>query len=168
MEKMKAVFLDRDGTIIVDKNYMHKIADIEYYPDTFTALKLIQSRGYEIFVVTNQSGVGRGMFAIEDVFLIHDAIQAELVKRGIKPFLDIRVCPDTPDKEGTFRKPAPDMILELAEKWDIDLDNSWMLGDKDIDALCGLNAGVSAATVRKEWDDYYYFENLTEFSKALT
>ncbi len=164
---MKAVFLDRDGTIIIDKNYLHNPNEIEYYSDTFAALKIIQSRGYELFLVTNQSGVGRGMFTLEDVHKVHDAIQAEMIKRGLKPFLDIKICPDAPDKLGTYRKPAPDMILELAKKWDIDLDESWMLGDKDIDAQCGLNAGVSAATVHKEWEDFYYFENLSEFAKSL-
>jgi len=165
---MKAVFFDRDGTLIVDKHYMHKIEDLEYYPDTFEVLKEIQSLGYETFIVTNQSGIGRGMFTEEQMHAVHEQMQKDCETNGIKKYKDIKFCPQHPEEENNFRKPHPQMLNELCEKWDIDRANSFMIGDKIIDAECGLNAQIQGVWLNEKKDDRFpSVKSLTEFLEYI-
>lgn len=164
---MKAVFFDRDGTLIVDKNYLHKANEIEYYQDTFDAIRLIQKLGYLCFIVTNQSGVGRGYFPLEDVFEVHQQMQVDLQNQNLTPYMDIKVCPQHPDEDNNFRKPDPKMILELGDQYRIDLKNSYMIGDKLIDAQCGKNAGCHGVTLRLDGHDFLNFNNLMDFALYL-
>ena len=76
----KAIFLDRDGTIIIDKHYLHDPNQVEYFEDTFEALKLMANKGYDLFMVTNQSGIGRGMFKVEDMHKVHEKIIKDLMR----------------------------------------------------------------------------------------
>ena len=168
---MKAIFLDRDGTIIIDKHYLHEPEKVEYFKDSFEAMKKLQNAGYELFVVTNQSGVGRGYFPLEDVYKVHEKMMSDMTKQGLKPYLDIAVSPHTPDDNSDYRKPGPNMILDLANKWDIDLGQSYMLGDKLSDAQAGLNAGCQGVLIRKsslkEHDEFPFFEDLASFANSV-
>jgi D-glycero-D-manno-heptose 1,7-bisphosphate phosphatase len=168
---MKAIFLDRDGTIIIDKHYLHKPEEVEYFSDSFEAMKLLQDAGYELFIVTNQSGVARGYFPLEDVNLVHDKMQEDMLKNGLKPYKDIAVSPHAPEDESGYRKPGPLMILDLSTRWDIDLENSYMLGDKLSDAQAGENAKSQGILLRKpelkEHKDYPYFDDLLSFAKSV-
>ena len=152
-EKKPAVFLDRDGTINVDKHYLHKIADFEFIPGAVQAIKTLKKAGYVVVVVTNQSGVARGYFDLEDVNLLHDHIQKELAdsRTGIDAFY---ICPHHPEKGiGTFRKECdcrkgrPGLLLQASRDLDIDLQRSFMIGDKIADIEAGEKAGCQTILV---------------------
>jgi D-glycero-D-manno-heptose 1,7-bisphosphate phosphatase len=163
---MKAVFFDRDGTLIIDKHYLSDPGQVEYYDDTFSALKDIQGKGFALFLITNQSGIGRGMFQEKDMHAVHHKMLEDFEKASIK-ITDIRFCPHSPEDQCECRKPKPQMINSLCEKYNIDKRNSHMIGDKSIDAQCGVNAGISGWMIYKESDQYKSFKNLTEFAQSL-
>lgn len=169
---MKAIFLDRDGTIIIDKHYLHKVDDLEYYPDSFKAMKLLQNKGYQLFIVTNQSGVGRGYFPLKDVHAVHKAMQDDLKKQGLLPYLDIAISPHHPDDHSPYRKPGPMMINDLCKKWNIQKEKSYMLGDKLSDAQAGENANVTGILVRKKeltkHTQFSFFSDLMSFANSVT
>ena len=137
----RAIFVDRDGTIIVDKDYLHKPTEVEFYPDALSALKRAQEAGFQIVMVTNQSGVGRCYFPMADVEKVHDYIAAEAAKLG-GAFARIYVAPEAPDVPSRGRKPSPEFLFDARGELGINLAQSYMIGDKLIDLECGWNAGV--------------------------
>lgn len=168
MKTRKAVFLDRDGTLIVDKNYLSRVEDMEYFPDTLKALQLIQSKGYELFIVTNQSGVGRGYFSLEAVYVIHRQLQNDLREHKLSPIRDFAICPHSPDEGCECRKPKGQMITDLLNKYNLSAEHSWMVGDKSIDAEAGKNAGVNSAIIRHtDSKEFPSFKTLLEFAQSL-
>ncbi len=139
--KNRAIFLDRDGVINVDKGYVCKIDDFEFTEGVFEALREFQKRGFLLIVVTNQSGIGRGLYSSEDFKTLTAWKLDELKKRDI--FIDeIYHCHHDPDSGCECRKPAPGMLLKAKEKFNIDMQNSWMIGDKKSDIDAAYNAGV--------------------------
>ena len=149
----KAVFLDRDGTINVEKDYLYKIEDFEFIPGVPEAIKRLKDAGFLVIVVSNQSGVGRGYFDERAVETLHRHIQEELVEFGtsIDAFY---FCPHHPDEGvGDYkvvcdcRKGAPGMLLQAAEDHDIDLQKSFMIGDKLADIKAGQRAGCQSILV---------------------
>jgi len=145
------------------------VEDIEYFSDTFKAIQIFQNLGFELFIVTNQSGVGRGYFSLESVYVIHKQLQNDLRENKLQPFKDFAICPHSPDDECRCRKPHPQMLLELAEKYKIDLKKSYMIGDKLIDAECGKNAGTQGIIVRQTTTntDFPFHKTLLDFAKTL-
>ena len=141
--KQPAIFVDRDGTLIEEVNYLSRIEDLRIFPFTAAALKLLKDNGFLIVVVTNQSGVSRGVYTEADMHAVHDAIQTEL-GGAIDTF---EFCPHLPDAGCSCRKPNLGMIEAACEKFDIDLDRSWTIGDKDLDVKLGQKAGLSTAMV---------------------
>ena len=146
----RAVFLDRDGTINVEKNYLHRMEDWEWIPGAVDAIRELNHAGYLVIVVTNQAGIARGMYSEEDVRTLHRTIDSELAGRDAH--IDAYYyCPHHPDHGGRIscdcRKPAPGMILRAARDWDIDLSRSYMVGDKPADMEAGLAAGVTPIVV---------------------
>lgn len=141
---------------------------MEYFPDTMKALEIFQQLGYELFIVTNQSGVGRGYFALENVHVIHRQLQNDLRESKLSPFKDFAVCPHSPDDKCECRKPSGKMILDLIEKHHLSPDHSYMLGDKLIDAEAGRNAGIQGILVRHaHGSDFPFFKTLLEFAHSL-
>lgn len=142
---------------------------MEYYPDTLRALQLLQQNNYDLFVVTNQSGVGRGYFALEAVYVIHRQLQNDLREYKLSPFKDFAVCPHAPQDACECRKPSGKMIKDLMEKYHISPDHSYMVGDKLIDAEAGKNAGINGILVRhpQENKDFPSFKTLLDFAKSL-
>lgn len=137
----KAIFLDRDGVINIDKNYVHKIEDFEFIDGVKEALKYFQNLGYILIIVTNQSGIGRGYYRQEDFEKLTNWMIDELEKDKI--FIKkVYFCPHRPDENCDCRKPNPKMILDAAKEFNVDLKKSWMIGDKESDIEAGLNAGV--------------------------
>ncbi|PLY08281.1 MAG: D-glycero-beta-D-manno-heptose-1,7-bisphosphate 7-phosphatase [Desulfuromonas sp.] len=143
-----AVFLDRDGTINVEKDYLYKVEDFEFIPGAPEAIKRLKDAGYLVVVVTNQSGVARGYYTLADVDRLHDHLSASLLsyQTSVDGFY---VCPHHPnagDSELTgdcsCRKPSPGMLLAAACDLNVDLARSWMVGDKLADIEAGLQAGV--------------------------
>lgn len=164
---MKAVFFDRDNTLIKDKNYMHKVSDLNFYEDSFSALKIIQNKGFSLFIVTNQSGIGRGFFSEEDMHSFHVEMLKQFSLNGIE-FKGLAFCPHSPDDNCSCRKPSPTMIMDLAEAHKVDLTQSFMIGDKLIDAQCGINAGCTGFTINsKERSRFQDFKSLTQFAEYL-
>ena len=154
-----AVFLDRDGTINVEKNYLYRIEDFEFIPGAPEAIKRLKDAGFLIVVVTNQSGVARGYYSLEDVDRLHTHIQDELNRydTSIDAFY---VCPHHPtDGEGEYllecdcRKGNPGMLLQAAEDMGVDLKHSWMVGDKAADIEAGGRAGCRSILVETGYGD---------------
>lgn len=138
----QAVFVDRDGTIIEEKTYLHRVDHVRIFPGAIPALHQLQSNGFELFLVTNQSGIGRGYFSMADVQSVHDHLAAEL-RRGKVGFRKIYVAPEAPDQPSRGRKPSPAFLFDARDEFDLDLSRSFMIGDKLIDLQCGWNAGVA-------------------------
>lgn len=162
----RAVFFDRDATLIEDKHYMHKVEDIEYYADSFTSLKSLQDAGFAIFIVTNQSGIGRGFFPEEDMHTVHEQIVQDYKDYNIQ-IKDIAFCPHSPEQKCDCRKPSPKMIFDLASKYDIELSTSFMVGDKISDAESGKRAGATGLLLNVESQSFKSFENLTEIANFI-
>jgi D-glycero-D-manno-heptose 1,7-bisphosphate phosphatase len=136
----KAVFLDRDGTVIKDRGYLDSVDGIELLPTVAKSLKTLSDNGFRLVLITNQSGVGRGRFDLDVVHAQHKRL-AELLEPHKVRFELIKTCPHAPDDECDCRKPKPKMLLEAADELGLDLERSWMLGDKPSDVIAGKAAG---------------------------
>ena len=141
-----ALFLDRDGTIIVHRPYLFKPEDVELLPGAREALGRARDAGFLIFLFTNQSGVGRGYFSMDDVHAVH-ARMMELLGLGSSVFADICIAPERPDQPSAYRKPSPRFIEECIARWSLDSQRCWMIGDSPSDWEAGLNARISALAV---------------------
>jgi len=137
----RAVFLDRDGTIIADKDYLHKVEEVSILPGAGPALGRLQDAGFDLFMVSNQSGVGRGYFTLSDVERVHEHLCRELARDRVR-FRKIYVAPEAPDVPSRGRKPSPQFLFDAREEFQVDLSRSYIVGDKWIDLECGWNAGV--------------------------
>jgi D-glycero-D-manno-heptose 1,7-bisphosphate phosphatase len=137
-----AVFLDRDGTLIAEKNYLHKVEDVQILPGTASALRRLSDAGYKLFIVSNQAGVGRGYFTMAAVDEVNRHLAAELEKEGVR-FEKIYVAPEAPGEPSHGRKPSPQFLFDARDEFGVDLGRSFIVGDKLIDLECGWNAGVS-------------------------
>lgn len=149
----RAVFVDRDGTINVEKDYLYRVEDFEFIPGTPQALSLLNEAGFLVVVVTNQSGVARGYYTEEDVGILHRHIATQLAQNGAR--VDAwYYCPHHPSGRGRYalpchcRKPLPGMLLEAARRHNIDLDASIVIGDKLADVEAGIAAGCRTILVR--------------------
>jgi D-glycero-D-manno-heptose 1,7-bisphosphate phosphatase len=137
----KAVFLDRDGTLMRDVGYCSDPADVELLDGVVELLPKLKSAGFKLVVITNQSGIGRGYFT-EEAFR---QVQAELENQIGSGVIDATYfCADPPENPTDRRKPGPGMLLEAARDLTLNLSESFMVGDKAIDAEAGKRAGVKA------------------------
>jgi histidinol-phosphate phosphatase family protein len=144
MSGARAVFLDRDGTLMEEVEYCGDPAKVRVYPGVPEALRKIKEAGWRTFIVTNQSGIGRGWMT-EAQYL---AVQEELLRQlGAGAIDGVYFCPDPPGIPSTRRKPAPGMVWEAAAAYDIDLQHSFFIGDKSADIECGRRAGARTILV---------------------
>jgi D-glycero-D-manno-heptose 1,7-bisphosphate phosphatase len=141
MNLNRAVFLDRDGVLIEDRNYLHRVEDVVFTPGVFAGLQRLTAAGFQLFIVTNQSGVGRGYFTLAEVEKVHQHLHAEFARHGIV-IQKIYVAPEAPDQPSRGRKPAPQFLFDARDEFGLDLAKSFLVGDKWIDLECGWNAGV--------------------------
>src|SRR6266704_253381 len=139
-----AVFLDRDGTLIVDKDYLSRPEEVVMLAGVGDALRKLQRAGFKLFVVSNQSGVGRGYFTMAEVEKVNERICDELSKGGVR-FEKIYVAPEAPGQPSRGRKPSPQFLFDARDEFEMDLGQSYMIGDKLIDLECGWNAGVKGS-----------------------
>ncbi len=145
----RAVFVDRDGTIMHDADYCSDPKQVQIFDGAAAALRRLKNAGYKIIVVTNQSGIGRGFFTEQQ----YRAVEAEILRQLGNGLIEATYfCPDAPGQQSKCRKPAPGMVLQAAQDHDIDLSRSFLIGDKEIDAECAHNAGVRAIRVRTGFD----------------
>jgi len=162
--KKRALFLDRDGIINVDTKYLHKIEDFVFVDGIFELAKIFSQKGYMIFVVTNQSGIGRGYYSSDDFLHLSEWMVEKFSERDIK--IDrVSFCPHLPDSGCTCRKPKSGMVDEICKEHDIDLANSWMVGDKPSDMQMASNAGIGNSVFigSGENDLNYRFDSVIEF-----
>lgn len=137
----KAIFLDRDGVINVDKAYVYKVEDFEFCNGIFEALSHFQKLGYLLIIVTNQSGIGRGYYREEDFQTLSTWMRKQLLEAHIT--LDaIYHCPHAPEANCECRKPKSGMFEEAMKAFDIDVKTSWMIGDKKSDMDAALGVGI--------------------------
>jgi len=147
-----AVFLDRDGTIIYDKDYLSDPAGVELIPGARDALRNALSKGYRLFLFTNQSGIGRGYYTLDDVHACNTRM-FELLALGPDIFSEICIAPEAhspPDGEADshcYRKPSPRFIREMLANYALDPAQCWMVGDRESDIEAGLRAGIHAAAI---------------------
>jgi D-glycero-D-manno-heptose 1,7-bisphosphate phosphatase len=137
----RAVFLDRDGTLIEEKGYLHRPEEVVIFSGVGQALKKLQGAGFHLIIVTNQSGVGRGYFGLADVEQVHQYLLQELSREGVH-FSKIYIAPEHPDEPSRGRKPSPAFLFDARDEFGLDLSQCYMIGDKLIDLQCGWNAGV--------------------------
>ena len=156
METRNVLFLDRDGVINVDVGYLSNPAQLEFIPGAIEAMKEAQTRGYDIIVVTNQSGVARGYYTEEDVQALHAEMSRRLEAEGVH-ILAYYYCPHHP--EGTVeaykkacdcRKPNPGMLTKAIEEWNVDVDGSFLVGDKPSDVGAAESIGMRAYPFEEE------------------
>ncbi len=139
-----AAFLDRDGTLVEEVNYLSRVEDLRVFPFTLEALTLLKDAGYLIVVVTNQSGIGRGIYSEEAMHSIHRQMDIEL-----PGLIDAyHFCPHLPDAGCACRKPGTGMFESADSRFAIDRSVSWMVGDKVLDIEAGVNAGTHSALVK--------------------
>jgi len=139
---IKTIFLDRDGVINKEINYLHKIEDFEFIDGVFEACQYLQSLEYKIIVITNQSGISRGLYTKNDYQIITKWMVSQFMKNNIS-ILDTFHCPHLPDSGCNCRKPKPGMLLNAKNKYDIDMNQSWMIGDKETDITAAISSGIT-------------------------
>ncbi len=171
LRKEKCVFLDRDGVINEDKNYVFRIKDFEFKPGIFDALKHILSKNYLLFIITNQSGIGRGYYSVEDFKTLTKHMLKKLSDQGIE-IKEVLYCPHKPEEHCKCRKPKPFLINEAITKYNIDSTNSWMIGDQQSDIQAALNAGITNTILlnenrSSEGIERYTIENLAAIKKII-
>lgn len=143
-KRQKTIFIDRDGTLIEEVNFLHRVEDLRFFAYTNEAVKLLKEHDFLVIVATNQSGIGREIYTEQDMHNVHQAIQNNLTEK-IDAFY---FCPHLPDENCRCRKPNLGMIEQALENFSIDLENSWMIGDKVLDVELGKNANIKTALVK--------------------
>lgn len=145
----RAIFLDRDGTLNVEVNYLHRIEDLALVPGAAGAVRSLSQAGFLVIVVTNQAGIARGYYDETALHALHEEIQLRLSAEGAR--IDaFYFCPHHPDFGGACacRKPAPGMLRQAAQDYGIDLAGSWIIGDTSGDIGAGSAVGCRAILVR--------------------
>jgi len=140
-EEARAIFLDRDGTLIEEKNYLRRPEDVVILPGAGAALGRLRRAGFRLFIVSNQSGVGRGFFTLDDVAKVNARVAADLAADGVR-FEKIYIAPEAPDQPSRGRKPSPQFLFDARDEFGLHLEESYFVGDKWIDLECGWSAGV--------------------------
>jgi D-glycero-D-manno-heptose 1,7-bisphosphate phosphatase len=173
----KALFLDRDGTLILDKVYLADPAGVELLPGVVDGLTLARSRGYKLFLFTNQSGIGRGLHSLDDTLRVNARLE-ELLELPRPVFTEVCIAPESPDQPVVYRKPSPRFILEMISKHALDPAQCWMVGDSAADIGAGLAAKINVAAIRTGKIDpgalpevtmhrIPVFENFADFAATL-
>ncbi len=170
----RVVFLDRDGVINKEVGYLHKIKDFEFINGVFDACLDFQSSGYQIIVVTNQSGIERGYYSDEDFQTVTQWMLDQFKDHGVN-ILDVFYCPHGPESNCDCRKPKPGMFNQANAKYRIDIGESWMIGDKEADIQAANSAGISNTVLVKSGHNIdeknskakFIFDSIKQVSKAL-
>lgn len=142
----RALFLDRDGTLILDKHYLSDPAGVEIIPGVRDALQRASALGYQLFMLTNQSGIGRGLYTLDDALLVNARMETLLALHS-PLFAGICIAPEAPDQPSLYRKPSPRYIQEMIAQHHLDPAQCAMIGDRATDVQAGLSAGVRAIAV---------------------
>ena len=171
---IKAVFLDRDGVLNHENEYLHRIEDFKFIDGAIEALSYLQSKNFSLFIITNQSGIGRGYYSLKDYKTLTRWMLKELLKHKIN-ILKVEYCPHVSDDNCSCRKPRTGMIDSIMKSWHIDIKNSWLVGDKESDIQCAINAGIKNTIqvktghkfVAKKSKAKYVFKSLKEIKRVI-
>ena len=171
---IKTFFLDRDGVINKEKHYLYKISDFVFIDGVFDSCKYIQNLGFEIIIITNQSGINRGFYTEDDYLNLTRWMLDKFNKNNIS-ILDVLYCPHGPNSGCFCRKPKPGMLLDAKEKYNIDMNNSWLIGDKENDIKAAKNAGIKNTILVKsghivsEYDSIalHHLDSIKEVNKVI-
>lgn len=178
MKKYDTIFLDRDGTLNFDPGFIQNVDQFKFYNFALPALKILSDNGNQFVIISNQSGVGRGLIEMDDLHEINSYIRREFHSNNIN-LLDIYVCTDHPDKSTNRRKPGTGMFLEAADDYDIELKNCLMIGDSERDLIpahvLGMdtmlvmtgNGHLTVDTLSSADKPNYIAENILEGAKLL-
>ena len=139
---IKTIFLDRDGVVNEEVRYLYRLSDFEFIDGIFDACLYFQKLGYEIVIVTNQSGITRGYYNENDYQKLTEWMLGQFNDNGIN-ILDIFYCPHSPESFCDCRKPKPGMLIEAKNKYNISMKDSWMIGDKETDIEAANLAGIT-------------------------
>ena len=142
----RAVFLDRDGTICPDLPYLGESDRLELFPGTAKAIRRLRDAGFKVVIVTNQSGVGRGYFTLDDLAAVHTRLR-NLLREAGTDYDALYYCPHAPDEGCDCRKPSTGMIDRAVDELSISLDGSYIVGDDSVDIELGRNAGLKSILV---------------------
>ena len=141
MNETRAIFLDRDGTLNKDSGYVHKIEDFELLPGVIEGLKLLQDE-FIFIIITNQSGIGRGYYTVDDFQAFNNLLLTTLAKEGIE-IEATYFCPHLKEEDCDCRKPKTKFLNQAVSEFKINLQDSWIIGDHPSDVLLGTNAGCN-------------------------
>ena len=141
MRADRAVFLDRDGTLNEERRYLSDPAKVVLLPGVIKGLTQLTSAGFRLVIITNQSGIGRGYYTLEDMRRVNARVAELVAGEGIR-FERIYFAPEAPEAPSRGRKPSPQFLFDARDELGLDLSRSYMVGDKLIDLECGRNAGV--------------------------
>lgn len=166
-----AIFLDRDGTLMEDVDYCGDPKDVHVFAGVPAALRKLKQHGYKLFIITNQSGIGRGYFTEEE----YHAVEREVLRQIGDGLIEAPYfCPHLPGEGCKCRKGSPEMVLRAARDHHVDLSRSFFIGDKKSDMECGRTAGVKTILVRtgygKETDESladYTADNMAEAALSI-
>jgi D-glycero-D-manno-heptose 1,7-bisphosphate phosphatase len=174
----KALFLDRDGTLIIDKDYLADPAGVVLLPGVVEGLRHARSLGYRLFLFTNQSGIGRGYYTLDDARRVNARMES-MIGLPAPLFDDICIAPEAPDQPSHYRKPSPRFIQEMIAKHSLDPKQCLMVGDRDSDIEAGLAAGIRSIALtsgklnRDDWKkrpfaELAVYDDFATFAASLT
>ncbi len=162
--KQKALFLDRDGIINIDHGYVSQIKDFQFTQGIFELLHLFLKKNYLLFIVTNQSGIGRGYYTLDNFHTLNDWMLERLKEKQI-PIESVHYCPHAPEESCLCRKPQTGMVDDILQNHSIDLLQSWLIGDKQSDIDLATHAHIPntiAIGTHKITDAKYQFDTISE------
>lgn len=163
----KAVFFDRDGTIHVDKVMTHKIKDLELFPDTCSTIRYLNERGYKVIIITNQSAIARGIYDVTAMHKFNMHLVRELEKQSCR--IDaIYYCPHELNSGCLCSKPNTGMIMQAKSDFNINLETSYLIGDKMTDIAAGRNANLKSILVTTGIYDKNDFHTEPGYSNQIT
>ena len=139
---MKILFLDRDGVINLEINYLHKVNEFVFIDGVFESLKYIQNLGFKLIIVSNQSGIGRGIYEYKDFEILNNWMIKTFETFGVE-ILDVFICPHSPSENCSCRKPKDGLFREAFKKYTIEKESSWMIGDSERDITAARKAGIN-------------------------
>lgn len=161
MEKNKVVFLDRDGTINYDYGYVHEKSKLKFLPGVIEGLKKLKENNYELIIITNQSGIGRGYFTDDEFQKFNSYMLDELKKNNID-IKDVYYCPHIDEDDCECRKPKLKLFYDAIEKHNVDLENSYVIGDKERDLSISKKTPITGILIYNKSDEYICKKDLLD------